>query len=40
MATVAEIGRTVRYAVASNERTARLATLILLVAVIYWVLWM
>lgn len=31
-----EVGRTVRYAVASNARTARLATLIMLIAVIYW----
>lgn len=31
-----QIGRTVRYAVGSNARTARLASLIMLIAVIYW----
>lgn len=31
-----EFGRTVRYALGSNERTARLAALIMLIAVIYW----
>lgn len=34
----AEFGRTVRYAVGSNERTARLASLIMLIAVIYWLI--
>lgn len=37
-ATFEEAGKTVRYALRSNERTARLATLIMLIAVIYWLM--
>ena len=33
-----EIGRTVRYSLASNPRTIRLASLIMLIAVIYWLI--
>jgi hypothetical protein len=33
-----EVGRTVHYALASNVRTIRLASLIVLIAVIYWLL--
>jgi hypothetical protein len=33
---VSEMGRTMRYALQSNQRTARLAALIMLIAVIYW----
>lgn len=35
---IREFGRTARYALASNQRTARLASLIMLVAVIYWLI--
>lgn len=31
-----QMGRTIRYAVGSNARTARLAILMMLIAVIYW----
>jgi hypothetical protein len=33
-----EFGRTLRYALRSNARTARLASLIMLIAVIYWII--
>lgn len=35
-----EFGRTVRFCLHSNARTARLASLIMLVAVIYWIIFM
>ncbi|MFC7279851.1 hypothetical protein ACFQS1_38335 [Paractinoplanes rhizophilus] len=35
-AAIAEVGRTVRYAVQSNERTVRLGALMMLIAVIIW----
>lgn len=34
----AEVGRTVRYALVSNARTARLATLLMLIAVLFWLI--
>jgi hypothetical protein len=35
-----QLWRTIRYSLASNARTARLASLIMLIATIYWYLFL